>query len=128
MFKEFKALVERQSGYKVKMMRSDSGGEYTSNEFHRYCDEHGIRHEITFSHTLQHNCMAERKNQTILDMTRRMLKTKGMPNNFWGKVVSCSVYLLSRSPTRSVRDMTSTEAWSGFKQSVKHLEVFGSIA
>ncbi|CAL8990799.1 unnamed protein product [Prunus brigantina] len=38
-FKKFKATVELQSGYKLKKLRSDRGGEYTSNEFNRFCDE-----------------------------------------------------------------------------------------
>ena len=32
-FKKFKATVELQSGYKLKKLRSDRGGEYTSLEF-----------------------------------------------------------------------------------------------
>ncbi|KAI5353802.1 hypothetical protein L3X38_006696 [Prunus dulcis] len=34
-FKKFKATVELQSGYKLKKLRSDRGGEYTSVEFDR---------------------------------------------------------------------------------------------
>ena len=36
-FKNFKALVEKQSGYEIKALRSDRGGEYTSNIFKRFC-------------------------------------------------------------------------------------------
>jgi transposase InsO family protein len=32
-FKVFKAAVEKQSGLKIKELRSDSGGEYTSRTF-----------------------------------------------------------------------------------------------
>ena len=32
-FKNFKAHVEMESGYKIKVLRSNRGGEYTSNEF-----------------------------------------------------------------------------------------------
>ena len=38
-FKEFKTLIEKQSGYYIKMLRSDYGGEYTSDEFENYCKE-----------------------------------------------------------------------------------------
>ncbi|GKV17840.1 hypothetical protein SLEP1_g28296 [Rubroshorea leprosula] len=127
-FKKFKAHVERQSGHCIQILRTDGGGEYTSNEFHEYCGEQGIQHQVTCPYTPQHNGVAERKNRTIMDMVRSILKAKGLPNSFWGEAVSCSVYLLNRSPTRSLQNVTPVEAWSGFKPSVKHLKVFGSIA
>jgi len=56
-----------------------------------------------------------------------MLKAKGMPNYFWAEAVTCAVYLINRSPTRSVPNTTPIEVWSGFKPNVQHLKVFGSI-
>lgn len=41
-FKIFKKMVEKESGYKVKYLRLDHGGEFTSNEFEEYC-EHRIK-------------------------------------------------------------------------------------
>ncbi|CAL9011654.1 unnamed protein product [Prunus brigantina] len=38
-FKKFKATVELQSGYKLKRLRSDRGGEYTSVEFDSFCED-----------------------------------------------------------------------------------------
>ena len=127
-FKKFKLHVERQSGYPIKMLRIDDGGEYTSNEFRAYCEEQGTHHEVTFPDTPLRNGVAERKNKTILDMVRSMLKTKSMLNSFWGKVVSCFVYILNWSPTKDVPNRTLAEAWGGFKPSVKHLNVFGTVA
>ena len=42
-FKKFKAFVEKESGLVIKAMRSDRGGEFTSNIFQKYCEDHGIR-------------------------------------------------------------------------------------
>lgn len=75
-FKKFKIYVEKQSGYFIKVLHTDGGGEYTSNEFKKYCEEHGIQHEVTFPYTPQHNGVAERKNRTIMDMARSMLKAR----------------------------------------------------
>ena len=36
-FCEFKALVEKELGKKVKAIWSDNGGEYVSNEFKNFC-------------------------------------------------------------------------------------------
>jgi transposase InsO family protein len=46
-FKEFKALVENQTGKKIKILRSDNGSEYTFNEFKNFCKEAGIKRELT---------------------------------------------------------------------------------
>ena len=41
-FKEFKALIENLSVRKIKILRSDNGGEYTSKEFVNFCKDVGI--------------------------------------------------------------------------------------
>ena len=35
-FKDFKALVENETTLKIKCLRSDNGGEFTSKEFKGY--------------------------------------------------------------------------------------------
>ncbi|KAL4378842.1 hypothetical protein GQ457_02G039300 [Hibiscus cannabinus] len=73
-FKEFKAMAEKQSGQYIKILRSDRGGEYTVKIFEDFCKEHGIIHQLTVRYTPQQNGVAERKNRTILDMARSMVK------------------------------------------------------
>jgi len=73
-FKRFKAMVERQCGEKIKLLRTNGGGEYTSVEFERFCDIEGIVHETTPPYTPEHNGTTERKNMTLLNMVRCMLK------------------------------------------------------
>lgn len=101
--------MKKQSGLQIKILRTDGGGEYTSNAFDEFCVGQGIKHEITFPYTPQHNDVAERKNSTIMDMARSMVKVKGMPNSFWAEAVSCAVYVLNRSP-KSVKNLTPVEA------------------
>lgn len=127
-FKQFKSLVENERKCKIVTIRSDRGGEYTSNSFQEFCREHGIHHQLTTSYTPQQNGIVERKNRTILDMTRTLLNEKKLPKQFWAEVVACSVYLLNRCPTKSVRNMTPQESWSRYKPSVGHLRIFGCIA
>ncbi|BBG98943.1 multidrug resistance-associated protein 9 [Prunus dulcis] len=51
-FKKFKAMTELQSGYKIKGLRSDRGGEFLSNEFNKFCDEFGIQRQLTIAYSL----------------------------------------------------------------------------
>ncbi|CAL8165963.1 unnamed protein product [Prunus armeniaca] len=69
-FKQFKAYGEKQSGYNLKTLRTDRGGEFTSNEFSEFCKSNGIKRELTASYTPQQNGVAERRNRTIVEMAR----------------------------------------------------------
>nr|GEV69410.1 copia-type polyprotein [Tanacetum cinerariifolium] len=66
--------------------------------------------------------VVERKNRTILNMVRSMLKTKKMPKEFWAEAVDCAVYLLNRCPSKSLDNKTPQEAWNGLKPTVSHLQ------
>ena len=61
-FKSFKAIAEKQSNKFIKVLRSDGGGEYMSNEFMDFCKHYGIKSQFTACYTPQQNGVAERKN------------------------------------------------------------------
>ena len=63
-----------------------------------------------------------------MNMGITLLKEKSLSNTFWAEGVACSVYLLNRSPTTSVKMKFPQEAWSGTKLNVSHLSTFGYIA
>ena len=63
-FKEFKALIENHSERRIKTLRLDNGGEYTSKEFEAFCKEDGIKRELTTPYNPQQNGAVERKNRT----------------------------------------------------------------
>lgn len=126
-FQNFKALVENQSGLRIKVLRTDRGGEYISKEFLCFCRENGIHKQFTARYTPQQNGVAERKNRTIMDMARSMLKAKHLPNNYWAEAVHYAVYILNRCPTQAVMNKVPEEAWSGRKQGITHMKVFGCV-
>ena len=126
-FRKFKSMVERQSGSNIKILRSNGGREYAAIEFSGFCEKEGIVHEFTPPYTPEHNGAAERRNRTLLNMVRCMLKTKKVPNFLWGEAASAATYVLNRSPTRRLKLMTPEEAWTGVKPDVSHLRIFGSL-
>ena len=126
-FKSFKSMVETQSGQRIKVLRTDNGGEYTSRDFQNFCLETGIVHQLTVPYSPQQNGVSERKNRTIMEMSRCMMFEKRLPKFLWAEAVNTSVYLLNRLPTKSVNGKTPIEAWSGRKPTANHLRVFGSL-
>ena len=124
-FKEFKSMVEKQTGNYIKILKSDQGGEFKSREFNQYCKSNGIQQQFTVPHTPQQNGVAERKNRTLVECAHSMLQSKNISNVFWAEAV---VYLKNRSPTKSLELKTHFEAFYGYKPKVSHLRVFGCKA
>ena len=110
-FKRVMALAETEQGGRLRAFRSDRGGEFDSIEFKEYYDEHGVKHYTTTPYTPQQNGVVERRNRTVVEMARCLLKSKGVPGEFWGEAVTTAVYLLNRAPTSSLRGKTPYEAW-----------------
>ena len=94
-FKTWKAQVELMTGLKVKVFRTDNGGEYTSLEFEAYLLNLGIRHETTTPETPQQNGLAESLNHVIVERSRCMLFDSNRTVGFWLYAVECAVYLMN---------------------------------
>jgi hypothetical protein len=122
------ATAEAECGRKLRVLRTDNGGEFTTAEFASYCTDEGVQHHYSTSYSLQQNDVVERHNQTVVGMTRALLKQRGMPTVFWGEAVVTAIYILNRLPTKALNSRTSYEAWHGRKPAVSHLRVFGCLA
>ena len=127
MFKEWQAEVENFTGRRVKTLRTDNGGEFTSKQFQAHLKACGVCHELTIPKTPEQNGVAERLNCTLVETTRAMLLDADLPHKFWAEAVSTAAYLRNRSPTTAT-DVTPHEAWHGQKPRVQHLRVFGCTA
>lgn len=87
----------------MKILRTDGGGEFNSTKFKKFCEEHGIEYEVTASYIPQHNSLAERRNITLLVMTRSMPKEKNLPKKLWGETIATSVHVFNRCPTKKLK-------------------------
>ena len=96
----------------MKTLRTNRGGEFIYKPFMQYCKENDIQRQLIVQRAPQQNGVAERKNRTIEEMARSMLKGKGLPNMLWAKAVNTAAYILNRSPAKVVRDKTTFEAWN----------------
>src|SRR4051812_25018517 len=126
-FKIYKAEVENQLERKIKRLRSDRGGEYFSNVFDEFCEEHGIIHNRTPPYSPQSNGVAERKNRTRTDLVNAMLDTAGLSKAWWGEDLLTSCHVLNRVPNKN-KEKTPYEEWSGRKPSLSYFRTWGCLA
>jgi transposase InsO family protein len=54
-FKIYKEMVVNEMDSKIKILRSDNGGKFTSKEFMDFCIKHGIKRKLFVPRTPQHN-------------------------------------------------------------------------
>ena len=66
--KKLKTRAEAESGKKLRVLRTDRGGEFTSVEFATYYADQGMGQHHTMPYSPQQNGMVERWNQTVVGM------------------------------------------------------------
>ena len=79
MFITYKAEAENQLNKNIKILKSNRGGEYESNDFSELCAKFGIIHQTIAPYTPQQNGIAERKNRTLKEMVNSMLVSSRAP-------------------------------------------------
>ena len=82
-FKTYKEMVKNKTELKIKCLRSENGGEFTSKEFMEFCSEHGIKRQFSVAKTPQQNGVVERKKNTVREMARTMLMDSKLIDVFW---------------------------------------------
>nr|CAH0098495.1 unnamed protein product [Daphnia galeata] len=96
LFRQFAATVRNKTNYNVLTLRSDNGGEYSSNEFITWLLEMDIQHEKSVPYTPEQNGVAERENRTLMEAARCMLHGSKQPLFLWGEAVAYATYILNR--------------------------------
>ena len=120
------ALIENQTGCKLKCLRIDNGGKYLSHAFATLCDEIGIRNEFSppYMHP-QNGVVAQCMNRTIQEQVHSMLSMAGLSDGFWDKELINVVHLIYHVPCVALDFKVLREVWTGLPPSYGHLCVFG---
>ncbi|KAL2234657.1 UNVERIFIED_CONTAM: Retrovirus-related Pol polyprotein from transposon TNT 1-94 [Sesamum indicum] len=127
-FRRWRALVENETGLQVKYLRSNNGGEYSSEGIKNYCADHGIRMQKTIPGTPQQNGVAERMNRTLNKRARCMRLKSRLPKMFWADAVNTTAFLINRGPSVPLNNRIPEEVWSGKKVDLSFLRTFGCSA
>jgi len=86
----FKAQAEKQSGKAIKILQTDNGREYVNSRLIDFCTHEGIDLQHSVAYMPQQNGIAERKNQTLKEMTTCMLQHKSLDQVFWAEAMCCA--------------------------------------
>ena len=124
-FQEFKALVENQSSRKIRALRSDNGGEYTSGEFNDFYQKAGIKRELIVPYNPQQNGVAKRKNMTVCEASRAMMCDQDLLASLWVEVGCTSAYVQIRCHHAILDQKTPEEVFTGEKLDAGYLRIFG---
>ncbi|KAH9803321.1 hypothetical protein KPL71_001718 [Citrus sinensis] len=120
-FVNWKKLVETQTSRKIKVLRSDNGGEYTSDPFLQVCQNEGIKRHFTVRHTPQQNGVAERMNRTLLEKVR-LWSGKHAQDYDSLRIFRCPAYYHVKDGKLDPRDRKAI--FMGFKGGVKGFKLW----
>lgn len=101
-FKHFHASMQTKTGYKISILKTDRGGEFTSTEFSQYLLDHGITREMGPPESPQQNSVVERFNRTLAERLRSQLFHANLPPKLWGEVALATSYSLNLCPSKSI--------------------------
>jgi hypothetical protein len=129
-FVEYKAWAENNQAGKIRALRSDNGGEYTSLRFSQLLKENGITHEKTVPYSPEQNGVSERANRTLIGRAKAMMLDHNLAEEMWVEAIRTAVYLKNQTPTSSIRkNTTPLQLWTGDKAvDLSHLIPFGTPA
>jgi hypothetical protein len=115
-FKIFNVEVENQHNIKIKLVRSDRGGEYYGHHtpygqvpepFVMFLQENSIIAQYSMSGDPRQNRVAERYKRTLVDMVRSMLSYSTLPISLWIETLkSPFIFLIEYRVSRCLKHRT----------------------
>lgn len=98
-FEHFLVFFEKEFNCKIRVLRTDSGGEYQNVDL--FCKTTGVARQRSEANNQASNGKAERMHRTVMNMARCMVFACGLPLSFWGDAVQYAAYILNRAPTNA---------------------------
>lgn len=124
-FSRFYTFILTQFGKKIKVFRSDNARELDFNDFFA---EKGIEHQKSCVGKPQQNSVVERKHQHLLNVARSLLFQSQIHIQFWGECVLTAAYLINRTPSEVLKNVSPYQRLFGTFPDYLHLRSFGCLA
>ncbi|SGZ16095.1 BQ5605_C029g10728 [Microbotryum silenes-dioicae] len=127
-FQTWLADVELETNARLRVLRTDNGGEYRSNAFTEFCKSKGIRRQYSIPYTPQQNGHAERVNLSIVEGVLALLADAHLPATFWDEAAAYFVYCKNRCSHSALAKQTPEFVWNGQVTTATALHPFGCTA
>ena len=123
-----KLLTESNISH-VCELKSDNGGEFTSQEFETMLLDADINHQTTAPHTPHQNGVAERSNRTVFEAAAAILHASNMSVQFWTYAVKQVIHTQNMMPNKRL-GLASTPYIEVFHRipDISYLRTFGCHA
>ncbi len=118
----------------VKVVRLDGGTEFGGQKWIDFITKRGIQQQPTVPYTPEQDGVSERGFRTVFERARAVAIDQGIPKNLWPELFRGVVYILNRTATSTLKDVTPIEAVNSLlfgdnrRPSMDHLRVLGSKA
>jgi transposase InsO family protein len=116
--KKFLRRAQNEFDAKVKKIRSDNGTGFKNTQVEDFPDEEGIKLEILAPYTPQQNGVAERKNRTLIEMTRTMLDEYKTSDWFWVEAINTACHATNCLYLHKLLKKTSYELLTDNKSNI----------
>nr|GFA22449.1 hypothetical protein [Tanacetum cinerariifolium] len=83
-------LVQRGLQAQVRIVRTDKGTKFLNHTLHAYFAAEGILHQTSVARTPEQNRVVERRNRTLVEAARTMLRAAKVPLFFWAEAIATS--------------------------------------
>ena len=85
--------MQKEKSAVIIKVRSDHSKKFKNSEFKSFYEYHEITHQFLGPRTPQQNGVVERKNRTLVEMTRTMLCENRLSKYFWAEAVNTACYV-----------------------------------
>ena len=121
--------VETALGVRVARIRTDNGGEFTSNEAKSFYASKGIQLLTSVPYSPQQNGVAERKNRTLIEKTRAMMKHANTPKRYWQYAMAAATHVSNTLGTKAnAGEDPPAKIWNQSTPDIRHIKTFGCTA
>nr|GEV08618.1 retrotransposon protein, putative, unclassified [Tanacetum cinerariifolium] len=109
----------------VQCVRTDNGTEFKNKTLAKFFDEVGITQKFSATRTPQQNGVVEKRNRTLVEAARTMLKFANLPSFLWAKAIATACFTQNRLIIHKRFDKTPYELMNKRKPNIKFFRMFG---